>query len=298
MTNMLDKHERSSIMVSMNKLSNKERAQIISCLVEGNSIRGTARITGRSKNTVVKLLADVGNACLDYQDKHLRHLKCKQVQVDEIWSFCYAKQRNVPEQFKDEAGYGDVWTFTAICADTKIVPCWMVGNRDGITAYEFMFNLAGRIDVRFQLTTDGWKPYQEVVEAVFAGDVDYAQLIKTYGKTDTKSPDRKYSPPEFVCASKRPINGWPLEDKISTSYIERQNLTMRMSMRRFARLTNAFSKKVENLAHAVSLHFMYYNFARIHKSLRVTPAMEAGVSDHVWELEEIAQLIDSYPQAK
>ena len=155
-----------------------------------------------------------------------------------------------------------------------------------------------RVFQQYQLTTDGWKPYQEVVEAVFAGDIDYAQLVKTYGKTDTKSPDRKYSPPEFVCASKRPINGWPLEGKISTSYVERQNLTMRMSMRRFARLTNAFSKKVENLAHAVSLHFMYYNFARIHKSLRVTPAMEAGVSDHVWELEEIAQLIDSYPQAK
>ena len=175
----------------------------------------------------------------------------------------------------------------------------MVGNRDGIAAYEFMFNLAGRIDTRFQLTTDGWKPYLEVVEAVFAGDIDYTQLVKHYSTKSGKSnQERKYSPEEFVCATKRPINGWPRESKISTSYVERKNLTMRMSMRRFARLTNAFSKKAENLAHAVSLHFMYYNFARIHSALRVKPTMEAGVSDHVWELEEIAGLIDNYPQAK
>ena len=293
---MLGKHNRSSTMVSMNRLTNKDRAQILALLVEGNSIRGISRITGRSKNTVVKLLADVGNACLDYQDKTLKHLPCKRVQVDEVWSFCYSKQKNVPEHKKNEFGYGDVWTFTALCDETKIVPCWLVGNRDGISAYEFMFNLAGRIDGRFQLTTDGWRAYQEVVEAVFAGDVDYGQLVKIYGNTPSKDSARKYSPEEFVCATKRTINGWPREDKISTSYVERQNLTMRMSMRRFARLTNAFSKKVENLSHAVSLHFMYYNFARIHKTLRVTPAMEAGVSDHVWELEEIAELIESYQQ--
>lgn len=280
-------------MVSMNKLTNSERAKILSCLVEGNSIRATSRMTGRSKNTIVKLLADVGSACMDYQDKTLRNLPCKRIQVDEIWAFVYAKDKNVPEHMKGQTGIGDVWTFTAICADTKIVPCWQVGDRDIETGKQFLLSLAARINGRFQLTTDGWTAYRNLVEGVFAGDVDFAQLYKVYGEGSEKSPNRKYSPTEFVCATKTPVSGNPDKKHISTSFVERQNLTMRMGMRRFTRLTNAFSKKVENLSHAVSLHFMYYNFARVHKTLRVTPAMEAGVSDHVWELDEIAELIDS-----
>lgn len=290
---MLDKLDRSSILVSMNKLSIKDRAQILACLVEGNSIRATSRMTGRSKNTIVKLLADVGSACLDYQDTALRNLPCKRVQVDEIWSFVYAKDKNVPEHLKGQSGYGDVWTFTALCADTKIVPCWLVGDRDLRTGKEFLLNLASRINGRFQLTTDGWTAYRNLVEGVFAGTVDFAQLYKTYGDAVEKPTDKRYSPTDIVSCSKSKISGNPDMAHVSTSYVERQNLTMRMSMRRFTRLTNAFSKKVDNLAHAVSLHFMHYNFARIHKTLRVTPAMEAGVTDHVWTLEEIANLVDS-----
>jgi len=282
-------------MVSMNKLSNKERAQIIALLVEGNSIRGTSRITGHSKNTINKLLVDVGDACLDYQDKVLRNLPCKRIQCDEIWSFCYAKKKNVPKELKGQFGYGDVWTFTSICADTKIVPCWLVGKRNTKYAKEFLLNLSGRINGRFQLTTDAWRHYGDIVEKVFANTIDYGQIQKVFSPSLDKSPEKKYSPPEFVCATKHKINGNPDLDRVSTSFVERNNLTMRMSMRRFARLTNAFSKKVENLTHAVSLHFMYYNFGRIHKTLRVTPAMEAGVSDHIWEIEEIAALIDLRP---
>jgi IS1 family transposase len=274
----------------MNRLPLKDRAQILHLLVEGNAIRAISRITGKSKNTVTKLLRDVGSACLDYQDEVLRNLPCKRLQCDEIWSFCYAKERNVPEDKRGEFGFGDVWTWTAICADTKLVPCWHIGRRNALDAREFMSDLAGRLKSRVQLTTDGHTPYLEAVEGAFGGDIDYAMLIKLYGQ----APDgqRRYSPPVCVGADARKVTGKPNGDHISTSYVERQNLTMRMHMRRFTRLTNAFSKKVENLAHAVSLHFMYYNFAKIHSSLRVTPAMEAGISDHVWSLEEIATLAD------
>jgi IS1 family transposase len=274
----------------MNKLSIKQRAQILQALVEGNSIRATVRMTGAAKNTVVKLLADVGSACIDYQDKALRDLSCKRVQCDEIWSFCYAKDKNVPKDKQGQFGYGDVWTWTAICADTKLVPCWLVGRRDAGAAKEFMLNLAGRLSHRVQLTTDGHKAYLEAVKDAFGRGIDYAMLVKMYGPE--QEGQRRYSPAPFVSATKRRISGKPDEKHISTSFAERQNLTMRMSMRRFTRLTNAFSKKVENLRHAVSLHFMYYNFGRIHKSLRVTPAMEAGITDHVWSLEEIAALAD------
>lgn len=276
----------------MNKLDIKKRAQILACLVEGNSIRATVRMTGAAKNTVVKLLADVGAACAEYQDKTLRNLPCRRLQADEIWSFVYAKQKNVPTAKAAPEGAGDAWTWTALCADTKLVAAWMIGPRDGGIAYEFMHDLAGRLANRVQLTTDGHKAYLEAVEDAFGANIDYAQLVKLYGEAPSKGPERKYSP--NVCLGTRvsTVTGDPEPAAVSTSYVERQNLTMRMSMRRFTRLTNGFSKKLENLGHAVALHFMYYNFGRIHQSLRITPAMAAGVSDHVWSLEEIATLAD------
>ncbi len=282
--------DRSSIMVIMNKLNIQKRAQILGCLVEGNSIRATTRLTGASKNTVTKLLVDIGRACSEYQDKAMRNLTCKRIQCDEIWSFCYAKEKNVPEEKKGQFGYGDVWTWTAICADSKLVPSFMVGNRDAETASVFMEDLASRLVHRVQLTTDGLKTYLNAVEETFGMNIDYGMLVKIYGPDLEK--EKRYSPEKCIKADRVPITGNPEQKHISTSYVERQNLTMRMSMRRFTRLTNAFSKKVENLAYAVALHFMYYNFGRIHRTLRVTPAMEAGISDHVWTLEEIASLAD------
>lgn len=276
----------------MNKLDIKARARILACLVEGNSIRATVRMTGSAKNTVVKLLADVGAACAAYQDKALRNLPCKRLQCDEIWSFVYAKAKNVPTAKAAPEGAGDAWTWTAIDADTKLVAAWMIGPRDGGVAYDFMQDLAGRLTNRVQLTTDGLKAYLEAVDGAFGADIDYAQLVKLYGDAPNAGPERKYSP--NICLGARPttVTGNPDIAHVSTSYVERQNLTMRMSMRRFTRLTNGFSKKLENLGHAVALHFMYYNFGRIHQSLRITPAMAAGISDHVWELEEIAALAD------
>ena len=273
----------------MNKLDTAKRAQIIGCLVEGNSIRATCRMTGAAKNTVVKLLTDVGKACADYQDATLKNLPCKNIQCDEIWSFCYAKEKNVPFEFKGVFGYGDVWTWTAIDADTKLVPSWLVANRSAASAKIFMEDLASRMKDRVQLTTDGHRAYLQAVEDAFAGDIDYAMLIKLY---ESSQEETRYSPAKCTGTDKKTIVGCPVEHLISTSYVERQNLTMRMSMRRFTRLTNAFSKKIENLEAAVALHFMYYNFCRIHKTLRVTPAMEAGVADHVWTPEEIINLID------
>lgn len=277
----------------MNRLNLQKRAQILSCLVEGNSLRATARMTDTAINTVVKLLIDVGQACAKYQDKALRNLKCKRIQCDEIWQFCYAKAKNVPEDKKGQFGYGDIWTWVAICADSKLVPSWLVGNRDAETANEFMADLASRFSNRLQLTTDGLKVYLEAVEGAFGADIDFAMLVKIYGESMEQKMEKRYSPAKFGGSIREVITGNPDPKSISTSYAERQNLTMRMSMRRFTRLTNGFSKKVENLAHAVSLHFMHYNFGRIHKTLRVTPAMEAGVSDHVWTLKEIAALADS-----
>lgn len=274
----------------VNRLSIEKRAQILSCLVEGNSIRATSRMTGAAKNTVTKLLVDIGEACEEYQYNVLHNLPCKRIQVDEIWSFCYSKEKNVPEDKRGEFGYGDVWTWTAICADTKLVPCWLIGGRDAEYANMFIDDLASRMAGRIQLTSDGLRAYEEAVELAFGDDVDYAMLVKAYGTPPEGQ--KRYSPLQCVGAKRKRIRGNPEKKHVSTSFSERQNLNMRMSMRRFTRLTNAFSKKVENLEHAVSLHFMYYNFGRIHQSLRVTPAMEAGVSDHVWSLEEIAGLTD------
>ena len=280
----------------MNRMPIAQRAQIIGFLVEGMSLRAASRLANCSINTVTKLLVDVGMACAEYQDKALRNLTCRRIQCDEIWSFVGAKQKNVPDERRGEFGVGDVWTWTAIDADTKLIASWMVGGRDGDAARAFMADLAPRLAHRVQLTTDGHKVYLDAVEESFAWDVDYAMLVKHYGE-GPQGPDRKYSPVEFVAAEKRRITGRPDPAHVSTSYVERQNLTMRMSCRRFTRLTNAFSKKVENHAHAVALHFMYYNFGRIHKTLRVTPAMEAGVADHVWSLEEIAALVRE-PESK
>ena len=274
----------------MNRLSAEKRAQILSCLVEGMGINATSRVVGVSKNTVLKLLRDVGRACSEYQGKTLVNLGCKRLQCDEIWSFCYAKKKNVPKSLRGVFGFGDVWTWTAIDADTKLVPSWLVGDRDADAAYRFMRDLANRLNGRVQLTTDGHRPYLEAVEGAFGFDIDYAMLIKIYG-IDPED-EKRYSPPKVIESRLMAISGNPDHKHISTSYCERQNLTMRMSMRRFTRLTNGHSKKIENHIYAISLHFMYYNFCRIHQGLRVTPAMEAGVDDHVWNLADMVKLID------
>lgn len=270
----------------MNRLSTSDRARIISCLVEGNSIRATVRITGFAKNTVVKLLVEMGEACLKAHDEVVRGLQCKRVQCDEIWSFVGAKMKNVPDEKAEE--WGDVWTWTAIDADSKLIVSYLVGQRGPKWANLFMEDVASRIDSRIQLTTDGLKMYAEAVEGAFGMDVDYAMLIKLYGND---SFDTRYSPGHVTGIQSAVMQGNPDPKHISTSFIERQNLTMRMSMRRFTRLTNAFSKKVENHEAAIALHFMHYNFCRVHKTLRVTPAMEAGLAHHVWNVEELVGLL-------
>lgn len=279
-------------MVSMNRLSTERRAQVVGCLVEGMSIRATVRVTGAAKNTVTKLLVELGEACDRYQDKTLRNLTSKRIQCDEVWSFCYAKQKNVPKEHQGTFGYGDVWTWTAIDADTKLIPAWLVGERHTSDAITFIWDLRSRLANKVQLTTDGHRPYLTAVEGVFTDmDVDYAMLVKLYG-SPSKEEQRRYSPARCTGTREIPIRGNPDPSHISTSYVERQNLTMRMGMRRFTRLTNAFSKKIENLAAAVSLHFMHYNFVRVHQTLGTTPAVAAGVTDHVWTIEEIVKLIE------
>lgn len=286
-------------MVSMNRLSVERRAQVIGCLCEGMSIRATVRTTGVAKNTIVKLLADLGTTCADYQDGAFQNLDTRVVECDEIWSFCYAKQKNVPEDFKDTPGYGDVWTWVAIDAESKLVASWLVGERTVQDCYAFLADLKSRLKVgnRIQLSTDGLGLYQRVVDALWRNSIDYGIVIKEYASPQ-KEEARRYSPATCTSIEKRAITGDPDPDFISTSYVERQNLTMRMGMRRFTRLTNGFSKKVENLAHAVSLFYMHYNFARPHQTLTkrfgkpTTPAMAAGVATHVWSLTQIAELID------
>ncbi len=275
----------------MNKLTIEERAKILHLLCEGMSIRAITRLTGASKNTVSKLLIDAGKACAAYHDANVRNVKATRVQVDEIWSFTYAKQKNVAAAKAAPDQAGDTWTWTALDADSKMILSYFVGGRDGECAMWFMDDLAARLANRVQLTSDGHRAYLEAVEGAFGCDVDYAMLVKMYGPTIT-APGR-YSPAECTGARKTRITGNPEFKDVSTSYVERSNLTMRMHMRRFTRLTNAFSKKVENHAHAVALHMMYYNFVRIHKTLRVTPAMAAGVTDRLWEIEDIAVLVEA-----
>lgn len=276
----------------MNKLSIQRRTQVIKALVEGNSIRATCRITDTAKGTVTRLLVDVGTACSRYQDEHLRDLTCQRIQCDEIWSFVYSKQKNVPQDKRDFAG--DAWTWVAMDADTKLVVSWLVGLRDAGYAHELMTDLAGRLSHHVQLTTDGLRSYLSAVDNAFGSDIDYAQLIKLYG-ADPLENQRRYSPAECLGTKPNIVQGNPDPSHVSTSFIERQNLTMRMSMRRFTRLTNGFSKKIENLEHAVALHFMWYNFARPHSTLGSlnTPAMASGVADHLWSAEEIVSLVNS-----
>ena len=275
----------------MNKLNRTKQSQVIAALVEGNSIRAIERMTGVAKHTILKLIKDAGIAAADYQDRTLRNLKCQKIQVDEIWQFVYAKEKNCPAEHKAK-GAGDVWTWVALDPDTKLVPCWFIGHRDAGCAYHFMHDLKARLANRVQLTTDGHRAYLTAVEDAFGAEIDYAMLQKIYGTTN-ESPETRYSPAVCMGARKAVISGHPDHNHVSTSYVERQNLTMRMSMRRFTRLTNGFSKKLENHEHAVAIHYMFYNFGRIHQSLRVTPAMEAGVADHVWDLEEIIGLLES-----
>jgi IS1 family transposase len=272
----------------MNRLTIEKRVQVISALVEGNSLRSTVRMTGVALNTIQKLLAELGAACMEYQDKAMRNLNCKHIQCDEIWQFCYAKDKNVPAGKKGIFGYGDVWTWVALDADTKLVPSFMIGTRSGQTAKRFMDDLASRLANRVQLTTDGHRTYLEAVEGAFGANIDYAMLVKLYG--GDRETEARYSPAECIGCKEIGITGRPDPKHISTSFVERQNLTMRMSMRKFSRLTNAFAKKVDNLHHSVALHYMWYNFARVHKTLRVTPAMEAGIADHIWTIEEIVRL--------
>lgn len=268
----------------MNRLNRTKQAQVIAALAEGNSIRATERMTGVAKHTILKLVKDAGIASADYQDRMLRNLKCKRIQCDEIWQFCYAKEKNVPAEKKGQFGYGDVWTWVALDADTKLVPSFMVGNRDAQLATIFIDDLKSRLASRIQLTTDGLKVYLEAVEGAFGADVDYAMLIKVYGANQEEV---RYSPAECIGCETKIIQAKPDRKHVSTSYVERQNLTVRMGMRRFTRLTNGFSKKVENDAYALAIFYMHSNFCRIHKTLRVTPAMEAGITDHVWTIEEM-----------
>lgn len=275
----------------MNKLTTAKRVAVVAALVEGNSIRATARMTNVSKPTILKLLADLGAVCSAFQDATVRCVRARRVQVDEIWQFVYAKAKNVPEDKRGTFGFGDVWTWVALDADSKMILSWRVGPRDLATAYDLMHDLSERIVNRVQLTTDGFKVYMEAVESAFMGDIDYAMLQKVYGSDPAA--EKRYSPAKIVSMSTEVITGTPNPKHISTSYVERQNLTMRMSIRRFTRLTNAFSKKLENHAAAVALHYMHYNFCRVHQTLRVTPAMQAGLTTRVWDIAEIVALLDA-----
>ncbi len=290
-------------MARMNKLTTAKRAEVIGLLCEGMSMRSINRVTGAARQTISDLLENLGQVASDYQARAFINLSCKVIECDEIWSFCYSKQKNVPEDEQGELGYGDVWTWTAIDADTKLVPTWLVGERTMANAAVFLMDLKSRLrDSRIQLTTDGLSHYLRVVDGLWADNIDFAMLHKIYGGRGGIGPERTYGPAECTGIDIRVIAGGPDMSRVSTSYVERQNLTMRMGMRRFTRLTNGFSKKIEFHAHAVSLNFLYYNFARPHQSLRVknadgtfterAPAMAAGIADHIWSTWEIAELLD------
>ena len=275
----------------MNTLPHDKQVLVLKCLVDGMSLRATTRITGVARNTVTRLIVETGKVCADFQHRALRNLPCERIQVDEVWSFVYAKEKNVPRAIHAPREAGDVWTWAAICADTKLVPSWRVGDRSGYTANEFIQDLASRLARRVQLTSDGHRAYLSAVRGAFGEDVDYAQLVKLYGDAPAAVKGR-YSPTECVGARKQVITGSPALTAVSTSYVERQNLTMRMSMRRFTRLTNAFSKKLEHHCHAIAMHYMYYNFCRVHASLRGgTPAMASGVADKLWEVGDLVDLV-------
>ena len=276
----------------MNRLSTQERAAIVRALVEGNSIRATCRITGRDKGTVLALLNDLGAVCTAYQSKTIRGINARRIQCDEIWSFCYAKQKNVPKAMTGRYGVGDVWTWTALDQDSKLIVSWYIGPRDARSAGPFIQDVADRLTGRVQITTDGLAAYVPAVYDAFGPTVDFAQLVKVYEGNDERKAQARYSPAKHIGTKRNRISGDPDLAAASTSHVERSNLTMRMGMRRFTRLTNAFSKKITNHENAVALHFMHYNFARVHQTLRVTPAMAAGIADHVWSVEEIAGLLE------
>ena len=289
---MLDLGDGRIDIAGMNKLPLAKRVQILLMLCEGSSMRSISRVADVSINTVSKLLIDAGKACAAFHDERVRDVKSRRVQVDEIWSFTYAKQKNVRAAKAAPDQAGDTWTWTAIDAESKLIISWLVGGRDSDYAMAFMDDLRSRLTNRVQLTSDGHRAYLEAVEGAFGGDVDYAQLVKLYGNAP-ESMKGRYSPAECIGARKERIEGSPDPKHVSTSYAERQNLTMRMHMRRFTRLTNAFSKKVENHMHMVALYTVFYNWTRVHKSLRVTPAMEAGLTDRLWSMTEIAELIEA-----
>lgn len=275
----------------MNRLSTTKRAQIVAALIEGNSVRGTCRLTGVSKDAVLKLIPELGVACRQHHDAAVRGVRTRRVQCDEVWSFCYAKEKNVPVA-KEGTGAGSVWTWTAIDADTKLILSYLCGGRDASYACQFMEDLASRVTTRIQITTDGHRAYAEAVEGAFGMDVDYAMLIKLYG-APTDNPDSRYSPAQCIGIRTGILSGNPDRQHISTSFVERQNLNLRMGVRRFTRLTNAFSKKFENHCHMVAIYHAYYNFCRVHQTLRVTPAMEAGLTDHIWSVAELVNLLES-----
>ncbi len=276
----------------MNRLSVEDRARILTVLSEGMGINAACRVTGASKNTVLKLLADVGQACALYQDQVMRNLSCKRIECDELWSFVGAKQKNVKAEHPEE--YGDCYTFTAIDPDTKLMPCWLVGVRNRECTFEFIADMASRMADRIQLTTDGYGPYPDAVDAAFRGQVDYGVLNKSYaGDQPGNEARRRYSPPEMVTCSKSTVNGNPDKKHISTSIVERSNLSLRMSNRRFTRLTNAFSKKLANHMHAISFYFMVYNFVKIHSSVKCSPAMAAGVANTLWDIKDIVMMSET-----
>lgn len=280
----------------MNKLSPEMRAAVLSCLVDGVSIRATSRITGVAKGTILRLLESAGAACAEYQNQVLWNLPCRRIQADEIWSFIFGRDRNIRPEVRDHSPslVGSAWTWTAICSETKLMVSWYVGSRDVYSATEFVRDIAPRLAGRIQLTTDGLKLYVNAVDGAFGGEIDYAMLTKLYGPSgNDKSAETRYSPGRIKGVEKSVILGDPDEQHINTSYVERQNLTMRMGMRRFTRLTNAFSKKFENHCHAVSLHMFHYNFIRVHQTIRTTPAVAAGVTDRVWSLLDLVELIES-----
>jgi IS1 family transposase len=280
----------------MNKLTPTKRAAVLTALVEGNSIRSTVRMTGVAKNTIVRLLKDAGETCAAYQDQVIRNVASRRIQCDEIWSFVYGKDRNIPREVRESSPFvvGSVWTWTAIDADSKLMVSWLVGQRNEQCAAEFINDLASRITGKVQMTTDGLKLYINAIEGAFGGAIDYAMLTKLYGASgNDNSAETRYSPGRIKGSELAIMSGVPDRKHISTSYVERANLTMRMSMRRFTRLTNAFSKKFENHCYSVSLHMFWYNFIRIHQTIRCTPAMAAGVTDQLWEMSDLVALIES-----